>query len=530
MRPVLAVLIAVAGAVVAHWWALDVPPSEGPAGFASRCAANVDTNAAPQSIAQDWTSGAPVREAAESESIESLPPPLPCSAASSSDDVVRLRVLDEATGEDLSDVRVLGIPPRAAADTAGKVVVEHATSPLEFAPVASSFYSRYVVEVPQRVCGFFFHTAKDTRVHEMRLARSADVEIEFAGVRPPPGTSLRIWREPRGRERVMLDIEFEGDVPPMGNVRVEALPAVPLVFTVEKGEPWNEPFVAGRTDVTLVPGDRNHVVIRCEAVVEPPLVRVVGTLTISPAWNCNAMWFEPRGAGRPWHPENVRLLLTSMQRVSDSEYRWDAGTLPVGWYRVGFGNPAFWTRIEVGPVDGVEHRIAVPDPCEMRVRVVDAATGQPLAVEASVAEGVPLPDDVGCMELLHDMAKQGDGSLRAVVVPGRIRLLARAEGYLDRNEMVDVRPDSGEFVLRMCRFGVRVGLSDAGSHVYWQRGWTARVLDAEGWSVSGSELQFARPGTYRVTVDGVTDHDFEPTFVTLANEGWTNVAIPARRR
>jgi hypothetical protein len=448
---------------------------------------------------------------------------------------LQLRVLDAATGADLRDVLVvewplqppqLSLPPASTL----RVLVEGGSSPVAFAPAKPGGESIYCVRTPLHAWSDLAIAADSTEMHEVPLEPGGDLEVAFTGVQPPDGVVLRF------RKSGASELECEADLPETGSARIEGLPAVRFACSLEKGADGPEAIVVGRAEVQVQAGATVRTTIHVDHVAEPPRVRAAGRLTISPAWNAHRMWLEPRGTARTWHPESTSVEVAMMERSSDTEYVWDAGTLTVGTYRVGFAGLNYWTMLEVRADDTGLH-IVVPDPCQVQVRAVDNATERPITAEDQRLRWFGLaPADVeGVRRTVHGEVSV-NGAFDFVAAPGGMRLYFQADGYRGQGEAVEVTPGHNEFTVRARRdFGIDVVLEHAGADVRWERGFRWCLLDGANQPVSGhfdgrGRMRPESSGRLRLVFEELGDYVADPVLVDVPEVGWVRVVVPVRRR
>jgi hypothetical protein len=213
---------------------------------------------------------------------------------------------------------------------------------------------------------------------------------------------------------------------PDGKARYDGIPEGTWTFRVKRGPWFRDGEVYGAGEVLVIAGAEANlsVVTRPSSAGVP--VPVSGTIAVPAAWGHRVLSVSFEGAD----PTNgtVRRMLRLEVPSDGSPVPFRLGPVPPGRYEVDV-DPQWYTSITV-PREGGTFDLRVPGPGEVKVRVVDDASGDPV-------EGAKVMwhSDVGRRGYGLDSAKRGEGPgeflLRAPA--GKVALTVSAPGFADRS-------------------------------------------------------------------------------------------------
>jgi hypothetical protein len=453
-----------------------------------------------------------------------------------------LRVVGADTGADLAGITVAHPRRHGPGDHPGAdaYTVQHGRSPLRLEPRENTTVERFCVKAP----GYAW-TAVDLATTEaaeriVRLTPGGNLGIAVSGA-VPAGAVVRV--RGRGDDVPSAATPLRGaplaEADAQRFVRVDGLPARVLAVSLEQGEWQREPVVLAHTVATVVAGGTaDATLVVTGGTGAPPRVAVGGTLSLSPEWG-RAVWLElePMGPARAWQPRPVVVPLAAMTAVGATEHRWNAVELPAGPLGVFVGGCEHRTVVEVAPGPPTQLRVVVPDPNDVRVRVVDADTESPIAWPPGTGPGWSgLCDGWERGRSPVRMAADADGSFRFRAPAGRVEIDAHPEGYEWSITKHDVRPGRNDVVVRVARAcGVEVVLTDGDSALPWpphaklELAHTTAGTGATWWAANRVAAKL--PGEHTLTITGLADHEpVPPRVVTIERATWTKVEIVLVRK
>ncbi|HEX5050846.1 MAG TPA: hypothetical protein VFZ65_03660 [Planctomycetota bacterium] len=465
-----------------------------------------------------------------------------------------LRVLGDDTGADLADVHVVTKndwrTPYPHPGSRAEVVVERATSPLRFAPTSTADTQSIWARAP----GYAWDTIQlDTASRAervMRLVPGGDVDVTIVGT-PPDETWLRVreyqemtrppditdeaWQTMQRASRGIPQAEVAPNR--SGATRIDGLRTGTWAIDLEKGDWFRNPISLGSTTVEIAAGTIAAATITLRGDTRPPaLAHTAGTLVVPAAWGEDVtLSIEARGPTKAWFDETRRIDADEMEHRANGEYAWDARLLPVGDYQVLVDGTEYRTRFALPP-QGDEHvRIVVPDPCDVRVRVLDAETGRAIAGDWTPGWFSTPPDWEGGWTHAKSTAAP-DGTFQFRAPPGPISINAHPDGYLWSHETYEVHPGANEFVLQIRRAsGIDVVLKDADTTLPWPDFLSVELEDESGNSVvaywSGNRVAAKQLGEFTLKVGTVQGYEpIPPRKVMVVAQEWTKVEIALRRK
>jgi len=291
-----------------------------------------------------------------------------------------LRVLDDATGAELREVEVVrnrdasrdgGLHPAGASER--ERVAEGAASPVALPGVDG--VATYWVRVPGRAWSRVEIDHRSGGERAVRVGPGGSAVIVTCNVHPWTGTVLRLRRAGAASLRPCVEIPAA----PGRTARLDGLPEGVYALTAEIGEAFAPVATLASAHVTVRRGEVARTRLELLDPPAPPaFVPFAGTLAIADAWLSKAprVRVERLAAGHDAGSRGARV-----ERVGPGFWLWDAGPVPAGEYAVVVEPTRFAVVVAVGPFGERAARIEVPDPAEVEVRALDAATGWPAAVQ-----------------------------------------------------------------------------------------------------------------------------------------------------
>jgi len=459
----------------------------------------------------------------------------------------RLRVRDEATGFELSDVRVVEgvlktkrrVHPGAL--PAGSVCVDGAASPVALPArdgvrgywVHAPGYAWGHVEVDHRSGGereVWLRTGGALVVHVPPLDPSFDLVVRLS---PPDTPDSRFGA---GNRR-----------PVDGVARFDGLPPAGYEVRAEIGIWSDPPLRLGARNVRVLAGETTGVELAVEAALLPgPPVSLGGTLRLPAGHEDLDAYLTNRRVGGPQLRETDRfsVAFADMRRSADDPglLHWEAGAVSPGEYLLVVQELQLAWRIEVPPVARHEEHVELPPLGEVVVRVRDAATGAPILLDG-LAWSRARPDGVVMWSLASVSREPGETDLRFAAPVGPISVHVESTDHardpyvpsvtvgpgtstltveLEPLEALLLTLRDGEAVVPV-RWGMHLSVEEVGGDgtgsLRSNAGGVAKVL-------------VSRPGTYRVDLvppDGFAP--VEPFEVQVFAGGVpTAVDVPLERR
>jgi hypothetical protein len=209
----------------------------------------------------------------------------------------------------------------------------------------------------------------------VRLVRAGSLDVRIEPYDPEWGISVRVdtacYWEPDETGRVRIDSLRPGEHQVFAQVGR-------LYDEVREVAVWIDALRT--TEATIALGELPPV---------PEAVPLAGTIEVAAGWT-----WEDEAAPSCVTPSVSAWSVRDSIDVEgpDEDGRWSARDVRPGSY--GFRLEAWpWIEaVEVGPEGATDVRLAVPPPCEVELRLVDEATGEPVLWEEAIAWYARAPD------------------------------------------------------------------------------------------------------------------------------------------
>lgn len=453
---------------------------------------------------------------------------------------VRLRVLGGDAESDLGgiEVRCPGTGRAAVSPTPdrGTVVLTDGASPVEL-PAPNP--ARHVTETYWvRAIGHCWQTVQidHSRPGERRL-------------RLPAGGALAVTLQgdALGREEIMVRVRRDGaGVRPIaetrlvadGITRLEGVPAGAARVCIEAGG-WHGPRLFGEAEVRVRAGDVTNVTVRI-AGVERASLTLRGQLVLPAAWPRQdvVLTVLPIGELVAVSKQKRRVELAAMKQLSAETYGFEIDGLRPDVYQA-IVTP-LEARLRVELVRGAPPvRIEVPPPADVRVRLLDAATGQRI-FPGRVSWRTALPEGVRGYSVRLASLDEANREFALRAPFGEVFLRCEAAGYTSVARTYEAGPNENRWTVNLARScGVRIRLITAGAAVPWdsrKHHATLRQVGGSGRSAGQRyadgrvDVRVTQPGTYELVlhpIDGFME--VAERSVRIGQGEWKDITIQLRR-
>jgi hypothetical protein len=400
-----------------------------------------------------------------------------------------LRVVDARTGVELDDLTVLrgitrtrdAIHPGWNGD-ASAVFARGASSPLELSAFAET--EDWWVRAPGYTWGWARFDHRTGGEREVPLEPGgADLEVRLDGF--DPGLNLWLHVFPAGWDRSFGSLSFVRH-PEQSTVVFEGLPPGPLQVRAELGIWHDGPRELAREELELLSGVRSEVVLYLEQDGALPAAVPLAGLVVLPAS----------------HPEldfsfEIRPLEGAALRKSDRVYkgkvallgvpgqplarRFDAGLVTPGRYLFVSSSLQVWEPFDVGPSGAQDVVIELPEVGEVRVRVVDEATGERLASDRIAWSAVGRPSELDSWTLASVDVDPGTQEYVFTAPLREISLSVRWDEYARAAPTIDVGAGVNVHEVAVRRLpGAWMRLVDGEATVPFEWGWKVGITSAGG--------------------------------------------------
>ena len=246
-----------------------------------------------------------------------------------------------------------------------------------------------LVPTPEQV----FQPEADIYVHSPGYAWKR-LSIDFAEggertVRMVPGGDLTVavqrsgplhdaWVRLRREGSRFPAVEF--DVPPLGEINIDAVEVGTWHVTVELGPWYEDPFVLGRAKAKVLAGIRT--VVRVDAVSVPEIDKapLSGVVILPADWELGSFTLVCDLRGTPLEGSGHHFVRSDAMELRDgepSEWSWDLGQVATGEYLLCVQELQYSVSVVLTPEGLQDLRVEVPPPGNVIVTVIDEDTGLP---------------------------------------------------------------------------------------------------------------------------------------------------------
>ena len=289
-----------------------------------------------------------------------------------------LHVLDLETRAELNDVTVVLTPfggrnPLLPGDPRWvTTVVSSVASPIEL-PRARQNASEYRVMSPGHAWARAVLRPDDSGELEVLLGPAGDLEIELAGAELPAGARLHVRRPPK-------DWTYEDELGERRTVRLEHVPIGEHEIEINQRNGDGQLLLLARTSATVQRGELARAVLELPQPPVPRRADLSGVVVFSPGWRSSGFQLECVLLDGPRFFRSFESDELEQDAAHPERYHWRAEDVPAGRYRVRVLPPSVYRILTVEP-PGCDHvELVIPPPAAVEVRVVDAATGEPVRV------------------------------------------------------------------------------------------------------------------------------------------------------
>ncbi len=302
----------------------------------------------------------------------------------------RLVVVDARSGLELRDLelrRELQAGRWAARSpidlSPESLVAQHAVSPIEFQPAAGG--ETLFVRAP----GFAWRATWIPRnagsEQVVALHPGGRLSVVLSGAVAPAGAELRLRRlsgmdDPDLASHVAHARALE---PRDRTLEFESIMTGTYEVSVEVGESvWRSSrLAAAQVEVLATEPARVELVLR--AVESASLVPASGTILAPGEWlGVTGLQLDAKFTPHPGASASHRLAVTTVTAAGgERSLLWSCPAIEPGDYYAFVAGPGCFTELTIAPFARSDYVIALPEPASVRVRLVDAQSRAPAAVE-----------------------------------------------------------------------------------------------------------------------------------------------------
>ena len=449
----------------------------------------------------------------------------------------RLRVVARAGGQDLSGIELVGGLGGARGrlvhpGEGGAPLAREATSPIQLPDLAST--QTYWARAPGFAWGRITFDHREGGERTLALEPACELVVHLAGAVPDAGHLVRLYRSEGGEP------EYEGRFPAQGALHVQALAPGHAFVQLERGEWVGAVEPLATAEVVLAAGEARSVTLAAPSGAAPlPAVALEGRLVLPGAWAREAPLLVLARLDAQGSPAGGEIVLetASMEAPQPGQLRWSAGLQTPGRWLAEVRPLQVRRLFELGAGGERELEIRVPEPAELRVSALDAATGEAVR-EGEVRWFVQPPPGLARWPQASIAAPAGRASL--VLPAGEVHVSVSAPGYTERSDTLSLAPGTSEHVVRLqARCDLRVVLLDGAETLAYLPGMPihAREIGGPGravrWARDGEDclLGLSGPGRYSLEVGELPGYQApEPREVEVRAGEPAEVRIPLARR
>jgi len=372
----------------------------------------------------------------------------------------RLRVLDAESGAELAGVTLVRTQQypldgltHPGLDFAERRVASGLASPIELEPYMGQLSLWDELRVLVGVDGHEWGLATiDLLVggeSQIVLRRGGALSLEIRGADAASKAARLRFRE-AGQVLPLLEFELGA----REQFELDGLPPGALGVAAELGSIFENPIVLGVTGVSVPAGGRAHVKLELVAAPEFVAASCAGTVFIDRAWNCTSLRLILRLIDTPARGQEARSEVGAMpeasRRAGFDAFRWNAKDLQAGRYLIELSNPNLTVRFDLPPEGRNDLELVIGAPVELRLRVLDAVTGEDLrSAEVAWHARPPVPRPTGLEQEAQFDASLGRYVVRSAAVP--IKLWVTEDGYLPSFSELDLSTGITEHAVRLER-------------------------------------------------------------------------------
>lgn len=449
--------------------------------------------------------GIPLPESMELEVRLTLPPR------------ARLHVLDAETAVELTGITLvktlkypLDVLEHPGQDFAERVVARGLTSPIGLDPYQGELAVWDDVRTLVGVEGYAWALATvDLMVggeHQVLLRRGGALDLEVRGARAAaPETRLR-FRSPT-EPLPLLEIPLGAQT----RFRIDGLRPGPLRIGAEFPRVASDSRTFGETTVQIASGSVAHAVLELTPPPELAVADVTCIVHVDKAWQCRRLVFrlrplEASTSGQASSVDGIAVAYPATQPGFHA-FRLRIYDLAVGSYLLELEHPSASWVLDVPPEGLGVDDLVIGAPVELRLRVLDAATGAELrTAHVGWHARPPVPRPTGLEQEAQFDANVERYVVRSAAVP--IELWVTEDGYLPSFSELDLSTGITEHTVqleRACAIVLRLKSADAALTIPtgWSDSPTSPSTGGETRMVEfgTSEVRFvvSAPGTYELT-------------------------------
>jgi RNA polymerase sigma factor (sigma-70 family) len=446
---------------------------------------------------------------------------------------VALRVVGADTGADLAGVTVLAeetsLHDVHPATTGGHRCAAAGASPLRFQATRAGTTQWFLVCATGYAWSPVEVVLADPGERLVRLVPGGTIALRIEG-KVPSEARLRV-RQSGAVNRGIVERHASNS----RRLVIDGLAAGRWRVAVELGV-WEEHAeLLAEAEVDLIAGAAVTTTLRVNAT-PADMVATRGTLHVPSGWrDVRQLVIEAAGRTKARFPGWRKLEVAAMEAAADGSRSWDAGELPDGDYQFTVAGPDYRGRFRVTSRQSNPIAIHVPEPCEVRVRVVDTDSGRVLTEPPEHAGWYSELANWNSAVFIVATAPDSDGWYRFQAPPGPVVFSAKPADYLSAEDRFDVGVgDNARVVATRRSSGIELRLLENDARVPWPDELRVEVIGRDGHRVdgerTGERISVREPGacTLRIqSLDGYAPVD--PIRIDIALGEWQTVDVRLRR-
>lgn len=387
-----------------------------------------------------------------------------------------LRVIDAASGADLADVTIVrpaSFPMDDAAHPGARfderIVARGMRSPVALDGLRAELSQGALVGADGYAWALVKPDFERGGERVVALARGAELEVQVRGVDPTAHARLRLRTElhpqPVCEQILISDATFV----------LRGLEPATYAVQAEIGEWFREPARIGVETVTLAEGERARIELVLVAAPRIERASAGGVVYVPVEWKRERVQLVMKLLDTPLDGQETHLRVPG-QRVSSERsgfeaFTWSHKAVQAGRYEFGVYAPAFSVVLDVPPGGRTDFELVVPPPIELRVYLVDDATGDPLTVDG-LLWNPRRPEGVTGGGLEH-AARDAENERYVIRAPASpIELHVWSWDFQPFTGAMDPTMGETELTVRLKRScGIVLRLEDQGTAIALPEGW-----------------------------------------------------------